>query len=69
MTAKDRTIDAAFNAAIIIIQEALGVEDGGWAGLYFDAERGRLMLSLLGDYYDSEIDIMGAIDPDAHLIP
>lgn len=68
MTAKDRTIDAAFTAAITIIQEALGVEDG-WAGLYFDAKRERLMLSLLGDYYDSEIDIMGAVDPDAHLIP
>ena len=68
MTAKDRTIDAAFTAAITIIQEALGVEDGGWAGLYF-ADRERLMLSLLGEYYDSEIDIMGAVDPDAHLIP
>ena len=69
MTAKDRTIDAAFSAAITVIQEALGVEDGGWAGLYFDAKRERLILSLLGDYYDSEIDIMGAVDPDAHLIP
>ena len=69
MTAKDRTIDAAFSAAITVIQEALGVEDGGWAGLYFDAKRERLIFSLLGDYYDSEIDIMGAVDPDAHLIP
>jgi hypothetical protein len=68
MTAKDRTIDAAFNAAITVIQEALGVEDGGWAGLYF-ADREHLILSLLGDYYDSEIDTMGAVDPDAHLIP
>jgi len=63
MTEKDRAVDAAFNVAIASIQNALGVTDGGWAGMWFTGDRERDMLNLLGDYYDSEIKI-GAMDPD-----
>jgi hypothetical protein len=65
MTSKDAAIDAAINAAVRAIQDALGVTDGGFASIWFNGERETDLATILGAYYDAEIDIGGASDPDA----
>lgn len=46
----------ALNAGCKTIQDALGVEQGDWAGLFFSGdERTKPLKYLLGQYMDSEI--------------
>lgn len=50
----ERVVSEAFNGAVRAIQDALGVEDGGFAGLWWDGEREAQVLQLLRDYYRAE---------------
>lgn len=49
MTNNKLASDAA-NAAVRVIQDALGVPDGDFAGIYFDSDRWATLTDLLAGY-------------------
>ena len=50
----DTLAEAALDAAVATIQDALGVTDGGFAALYFAGERGGTIRQILLRYILSE---------------
>lgn len=50
----DTLAEVALDAACAAIQNALGAEDGGFAGLYFSGDRGAAILRILEDYIAAE---------------
>jgi hypothetical protein len=49
--------DAAFNHAILHIQDHLGQTDGGVAGIYFSGNREKIVLDILKSYIRTEIEV------------
>jgi len=47
--------EAALNAACVLIQDELGKEDGGVAGIYFSGDKEHLIMQILKDYISTEI--------------
>ena len=47
--------EAALNAACVLIQDELGQEDGGVAGIYFSGDKEHLIIQILKDYISTEI--------------
>ena len=47
--------EAALNAACVLIQDELGKEDGGVAGIYFSGDKEHLIMQILKDYIATEI--------------
>jgi hypothetical protein len=47
--------EAALNAACVLIQDELGQEDGGVAGIYFSGDKEHLIMEILKDYISTEI--------------
>jgi len=47
--------EAALNAACVLIQDELGKEDGGVAGIYFSGDKEHLIMEILKDYISTEI--------------
>ena len=45
----------AFNRAILHIQNHLGQQDGGVAGIYFSGDKEHLIMQILKDYISTEI--------------
>lgn len=50
----DTLAEAALDAAAATIQDALGVTDGGFAGLYFAGDRGDAIRRILRGYIAAE---------------
>jgi hypothetical protein len=51
----------ALDAACASIQEALGQEDGGFAGIFFSGEKGEQILTILRQYAIEEIEFMQSL--------
>lgn len=49
--------DAAFNQAILHIQDHLGQTDGGVAGIYFSGDTEKIVLDILKSYIRTEIEV------------
>jgi hypothetical protein len=54
----------ALDAACASIQEALGQEDGGFAGIFFSGEKGEQILTILRQYAREEIQFMQSLFED-----
>lgn len=52
----DTLAEVALDAACAAIQDALGVPDGGLAGLHFSGDKGDAIRRLLLDYIAAERD-------------
>lgn len=54
---QDAVVEEAFNEAVGIIQQKLGVKDGGFASVYFSGPREDQLKKLLSDYLRAELQM------------
>lgn len=59
MTNKAHVLEEALNAAVRVIQDHLGVTDGGWASMVFSGRPEDEFKAQFGAYYDSELNMGG----------
>jgi len=51
---ENQIIEEALNAACLVVQEKIGVTDGGWASLFFSGENRQKFDDLFSAYIRSE---------------
>lgn len=61
---KFNALDDALNAACKVIQDAHGIDDGGYADLFFDNDNRAKFISLFSGYIQFELDQKQDIDDE-----